>query len=369
MVQIRGGTETDTDAQQPSANQDGETPSVTSVTEQNSEQKSFAPGPGPATVPAPDYVIQKVAQRAGTDPEFNAVMKVVATGEASKDQLELFQAHINDSTPQNHTTGQKRGAAANEKVESKKRKSSDDPPSTTGEATAGEESRKVRLSTPDLEFDYDRSQLRDPRPTPGRKARPRYEEREIPQDLKAHLDLTRYVPKPEKPPGRLNRSQKDQLFVEAARMDPQDTFYSIYKCHDKGREGSPTYDSAGFELDYDKVAEWRKPRAYKKSRMVRGMERNLNQAEKEQKLMFELFFEEMPNNLDGTLHKVKDYVKDHVSKDLGIPWHQITSETVKMWRNQGFRPVKFEQWWKEPTTEENKRFRKMLSGGSLRKWI
>jgi hypothetical protein len=32
---------------------------------------------------------------------------------------------------------------------------------------------KPRLTTPDPEFDYDRSQLRDPRPTPGRKARPR----------------------------------------------------------------------------------------------------------------------------------------------------------------------------------------------------
>jgi hypothetical protein len=220
-----------------------------------------------------------------------------------------------------------------------------------------------------LEFDYDRSQLRDPRPTPGRKARPRYEEGKIPQDLKAHLDLTRYIPKPEKPLGRLNRSQKDQLYIDEARINPQHVFYDLYKCYYKGRDGSPTYDNAGFELDYDKVVEWRKPVRYSKRKMVGGMEKRLAKEENERKLMSELFFEEMPNDSNGTLSKVKEYVKDHVSRDLGIPWHQITSDTVKMWRAKGFQPVKFEHWWKEPTAEENKRFLKMLSGASLRKWI
>lgn len=41
--------------------------------------------------------------------------------------------------------------------------------------TSEENQPKPRLTTPDLEFDYDRSQLRDQRPTPGRKARPRYD--------------------------------------------------------------------------------------------------------------------------------------------------------------------------------------------------
>lgn len=36
-----------------------------------------------------------------------------------------------------------------------------------------DEQPRTRLTTPDIQFDYDRSQLRDPRQTPGRGGRPR----------------------------------------------------------------------------------------------------------------------------------------------------------------------------------------------------
>ncbi|KAF2032302.1 hypothetical protein EK21DRAFT_61207 [Setomelanomma holmii] len=60
--------------------------------------KAPQPTPGPASTPAPDPVIHMLAQRAGVDPELKAVMKIVAAGEASKDQLEFFQTHINELT-------------------------------------------------------------------------------------------------------------------------------------------------------------------------------------------------------------------------------------------------------------------------------
>ncbi|KAF2814994.1 uncharacterized protein BDZ99DRAFT_458946 [Mytilinidion resinicola] len=47
---------------------------------------------------APDPVIHMLAQRAGTDPELKSVMKIVARGEASPEQLEFFQGHINGLT-------------------------------------------------------------------------------------------------------------------------------------------------------------------------------------------------------------------------------------------------------------------------------
>jgi hypothetical protein len=274
--------------------------------------------------------------------------------------------------PQNNAVGHKRRATAGGEVESKKRKGTDrSKPPATGEKgheeKAQNEPQKLRLSTSDLEFDYDRSQLRDPRPTPGRKARPRYEETDVPRDLKTHLELTRYIPKPEKPPGRLNRFQKNQLYIDEARMNPYHAFHSLYVCHDKGREGSPTYDSAGFELDYAKVAEWMNPRAYNKEKMVRGMERAVANAESEETQMSKLFFEEVPTKPDGMSHRVKDFIKDHVSKDLGIPWHHVKLEQVKMWRDKGFQPVRYKDWWKEPTAEENMRMLKLLSGASLRK--
>ncbi|THV63444.1 hypothetical protein D6D27_10614, partial [Aureobasidium pullulans] len=112
--------------------------------------------------------------------------------------------------------------------------------------------QKPRLTTPDLEFEYDRSQLRDSRPTPGRIARPRYDKFSLSEDLNQHFENDFYVPKPERPPGRLDRVQKDELFVEQTRLDPRAAFHDLHKCLDKGPNGSPTADNAGFQLDYEK---------------------------------------------------------------------------------------------------------------------
>jgi hypothetical protein len=272
------------------------------------------------------------------------------------------------SAPQTNTSGRKRRVTAGEEVESKKQKgtSCSKPPATGGkgqhvmgssetEQAAQQEPQKARLSTPDVEFDYDRSQLRDPRRTPGRKARPRYDELDVPQDVKVHLESTRDIPKPEKPSGRLNSVQKDQLFDDTSRINPLHSFHDLYRCHDKGRGGSPTYDNPGFELDYTKVADWMKPQAYNKKSMIRNMDRVLEKGDNERTQIFQLFFEDTPKDPDGMLFEVKDYVIDYVSKDIGIPCHHVESEQVKMWRDQGFQPVKFKAWWKKPTAEEDKR--------------
>lgn len=72
---------------------------------------------------------------------------------------------------------------------------------------------KPRLTTPDLEFDYDRSQLRDPRPTPGRKVRPRYEQHDMPAEVMNRLRATRTIPGPSpKPKGRLTNAVKNEMF-------------------------------------------------------------------------------------------------------------------------------------------------------------
>jgi hypothetical protein len=110
-----------------------------------------------------------------------------------------------------------------------------------------------------------------------------------------------------------------------------------------------------------------KPKAYNKQKMIRGMDRAIAKAKSEEEQMFELFFQDDPRRSEGMSHMVKDYVKDHVSKDLNIPWHQIRPEHVKSWKEKGSQPVKFADWWKEPTEVEKKRMLKMLSGASLRK--
>lgn len=58
-----------------------------------------APEPIPApSKPAPDPVIHMLAERANTNFKLRDIMKIVARGDASKEQLEYFQSHINELT-------------------------------------------------------------------------------------------------------------------------------------------------------------------------------------------------------------------------------------------------------------------------------
>ncbi|KAH7084201.1 hypothetical protein FB567DRAFT_593676 [Paraphoma chrysanthemicola] len=230
-----------------------------------------------------------------------------------------------------------------------------------------EQPKKPRLTTPDVEFDFDRSQLRDPRLTPGRKTRPRYDKRDIPDDQKEHLEATRDIFKPVKPKGRLTNFVENEFFVQESRENPLKTFHQLYRCYDKDRDGSPTYDKAGFQLDYDKVAQWMNPQAYSKKKIVRNMDRAVGKAKCEEEQIFELFFETVPTDRNHMTYMVKNCLIDQVSKEMGIPWHQIKPEHVQAWRDKGFQFVKHEEWWQTPTEVEKKRMLKMMSGASLRK--
>ncbi|KAI1136427.1 hypothetical protein F5Y05DRAFT_391255 [Hypoxylon sp. FL0543] len=221
---------------------------------------------------------------------------------------------------------------------------------------------KPRLTTPDLEFDFDRSQLRDPRPTPGRVKRPRYDEFDMPKGFKERF----YVPEPEKPKGRLNALQKDMLLREASILDPSKCFHDLHICHRKGREGSPTYDAAGFQLDWEKVDDWMRPTRPRKSTILNRMERALDRHAREQRTMYDIFF------VDGKgpdVHEtiVEQYLKDQVSKDLGVPWHQIGPAHLLEWEKKGFPKQKAEEWWREPNEVERARMLKMSTGSKLRK--
>ncbi|CAM1508857.1 Fc.00g025960.m01.CDS01 [Cosmosporella sp. VM-42] len=220
---------------------------------------------------------------------------------------------------------------------------------------------KPRLTTPDLEFDYDREKLRDQRPTPGRVKRPRLSSFDIDDAFKEQF----HIPKPEKPKGVSKND--DRWFATQALADPSYTFHDLHVCHKKGRNGSPTYDDAGFQLDWKKVDDWMKPRAYSKRRAVNGMNRALQEAERESTAMNKIFFKDGkgPEGMLGG--EMDNYIKDHVSKDLGKPWHQIDKESLSEWEQKGFAKVDANTWWREPNAEERKRMLKMMGGASLRK--
>ncbi|KAI0856469.1 hypothetical protein F4860DRAFT_492803 [Xylaria cubensis] len=234
----------------------------------------------------------------------------------------------------------------------------------TPEASEEEGAQRPRLTTPDLEFDYDRSQLRDPRATPGRVRRPRLEEfdRELTKEFKERFTIPQ-IKVPKRGPLR------EKLYKEQTLIDPTAMFHDLHVCLKKGPGGSPTYDSGGFQLDYNKVAESMKPQRYNKSRIMKGMDRSIAKGELEEREIFEIFFVEgkEAGSDVGLRHIIIHHVKDHISKDLGVPWHQIGPKQAREWQEKGFEKKTFSEWWREPNEEENKRMSKMTVGASLRK--
>lgn len=102
------------------------------------------------------------------------------------------------------------------------------------EDKAKTESEKSRLTTLDIEFEYDRSQLPDPRGTPGRVRKPCYHEFDIPAELREEISQKFHLPKPEKPKGRLNWKQEDDLVRQEGLMNPLHCFHAEYKTKKAG---------------------------------------------------------------------------------------------------------------------------------------
>ncbi|KAK4947428.1 hypothetical protein LTR10_013796 [Elasticomyces elasticus] len=223
-------------------------------------------------------------------------------------------------------------------------------------------------SRKDLEFDWDRHQLRDPRLTPGRVLPPRRGQRDLTEEEKAFFK----GPTPEWLQGkpRLSRADKDKIYEEEIRNNIAHPFHEMHLCYDKGPNGSPTYDQSGFELDYFKVAEWLKPKRVNKNRAqrIRNQDKHLKKLTYDWDRMTALFFigGQGPSRWENKY--VELLIKDKVSKDLGIPFHRIGVAEVEEWARRGFpkeNPNAFTD--ATVTEEEKKRLLFLLQGGSLRK--
>ncbi|TVY28013.1 hypothetical protein LHYA1_G005174 [Lachnellula hyalina] len=64
----------------------------------NNPQPPNTPAPAEPADKSKDPVIQMLAERASTDPDLKALMRIVANGQASADELKRFQSHIDDLT-------------------------------------------------------------------------------------------------------------------------------------------------------------------------------------------------------------------------------------------------------------------------------
>ncbi|KAH8594006.1 hypothetical protein B0O99DRAFT_625740 [Bisporella sp. PMI_857] len=162
---------------------------------------------------------------------------------------------------------------------------------------------------------------------------------------------------------RKTAAEKDAEYKQFVLENEQHVFHALHVCYNKGPNGSPTYDEYGFELDYKKVADWMKPKAYNKRSMVNGMERHLERRKREDEKMKAIFFEhgEAPERSDNS-----EYWKDRVSKDLNVPWHRVGVKEFEEWERRGFKKARKGDY-ENITKEDRERMLGLMSGASLRK--
>ncbi|KAK7532630.1 hypothetical protein BKA81DRAFT_369240 [Phyllosticta paracitricarpa] len=173
---------------------------------------------------------------------------------------------------------------------------------------------------------------------------------------------------PEGPPkkkGRHNNPDRLKWEEEQPMADPNRSSHAYHLCASRGPNGPPTYDSAGYLLDYEKCVDYTRPKLYNKNTMMNRMNRSLERSKQEQEKMAHLFFEPDAVPKDKQSPQQVDHWRDRVSKDLGVPWHTVGVEKFEEWDRKGFpkaRKNEYERFEKE----EEDRMMELLSGGTYR---
>ncbi|EPE31290.1 hypothetical protein GLAREA_12593 [Glarea lozoyensis ATCC 20868] len=168
---------------------------------------------------------------------------------------------------------------------------------------------------------------------------------------------------------RKSFQEKEDEYGQEILKRPDHAFHELHVCYQKGPKGSPTYDKAGFELDYKEVAKWMAPKAYDKSAMMRAMDRAIESSEKKEEAMKRIFFEPGAAPVEGpeSFRDVGFWV-DRVSKDLNVPWHRVGVKEFEIWEKKGFRKAKRGEFaYANATMEEKERISRLGEGRYLRK--
>jgi hypothetical protein len=124
----------------------------------------------------------------------------------------------------------------------------------------------------------------------------------------------------------------------------------------RGPTGRPVYDELGFEYSYEKVAGSSRRRRPNFSKIEEMMER---EGREEKKIM------EIMGCIDKDSYwRVKDAWQDKVSRDLGIPYHEVELEEWEVWHERGFKATREE--FEDLDEEEKKRISRLGQGSALR---
>ena len=158
---------------------------------------------------------------------------------------------------------------------------------------------------------------------------------------------------------KTKRQWDSEAFKNKQLNNPEAHFHSLYVCREKGRDGSPTFDEGGYELDYDKVMTWFEP-----GKVVKIDLDKEKQLEEKMRL---IFFEEggapHPDHISPIMVTAW---KARVEEDIGVPYHKIGLEEFQEWERRGFAKAK-EGQYKEFDEAERNRLLDKSAGSAFRK--
>ncbi|KAK7535770.1 uncharacterized protein J3D65DRAFT_388806 [Phyllosticta citribraziliensis] len=190
-------------------------------------------------------------------------------------------------------------------------------------------------------------------------------------DMDEHGLFSESADAPEGPPkkkGRYNNPERLKWEEEQPYVNPDSFSHATHLCASRGPNGPPTYDSAGYLLDYEKCSKVTQPsgvpRPSRKS--WKAEEKRMEHDEQEALEMTQLFFEPGAAPAKEDIQSaVIDHWRDRVSKDLGVPWHAIGLEQFREWDQKGFAKAK-EGEYRDFDQVEKERMMELHSGSYFR---
>lgn len=208
-----------------------------------------------------------------------------------------------------------------------------------------------QASPPDPELPSKQTKKIDPAPKATKAAE------EKPKAAKATKEKAKALPsKPPRSAPKVKKPPPSESSSDGSSTDDD----PVQRCLNKGPNGSPTYDSLGYELDYHAIAAAsRRPRARSGKKYMEMLERGQNEDDRKAELMG-------MNRNEVSAFSMMAW-DDRVSRDLGIPYHKVQMEHFEEWYEKGFRAQPGEFNSKNITPEEDKRILKLAVGSAFRK--
>ena len=143
---------------------------------------------------------------------------------------------------------------------------------------------------------------------------------------------------------------------ESHKVDPDSNIARIEECRRKGLNGSPTYDTLGFELDKEYIIKRTggRPRPLGK-KALDHLEQKRKNGEKKAEII----------GLLGDDNEIREEAwDDRLARDLGIAYHEVGMEEYEEWQKKGFTAKKEEF---DLSEKERKRLMDLMEGCALRK--